>query len=63
MFYLMKLEPNLFLVAREPMKPRALEVPLQVPMRHISLRTNRQLAMGQASRDEAALARKDNFHS
>ena len=39
----MKIEPNLFLIARTSVKPGMLEVPLQVPVGHFSLE-NQQAA-------------------
>lgn len=37
MFHLVQFELNLFLVARGPTKPEALEAPLQLPVGHFSL--------------------------
>lgn len=43
MLHLVRIEPGPFLVPCAPLKPRVLEVPLQVPVGHLSLK-NQQAA-------------------
>ena len=50
MFYLVKIEPSLFLVTRAPMKPRVLEVPLKVPPGRFSLENKQTAGNGAGGR-------------
>ena len=41
MLYLVKIKPNRFLLARAPVKPRVLKVPLEIPVGRFSLERQR----------------------
>ena len=50
MLHLVKIEPNLFLVARASVKPGILEVPPQVPVGHFSLENQKAAGNGTSER-------------
>ena len=54
--YLVKIEPSLFLVARTPMKPRVLEMPLQVPVGRLPLENKQATGNGAGERIWASIS-------
>ena len=50
MLYLVKIEPNLFLIARKSVNPGMLEVPLQVPVGHFSFENQQAAGNGTGER-------------
>ena len=55
MLHLVKIEPNLFLIARTSVKPGMLEVPLQVPVGHFSFENQQAAGNGTGERRQTCI--------